>query len=225
MNECKFECQRCSKLHDGKFGSSKFCSRSCANARNHSRETKQKIQKSLNERIGHPWNKGKRKPRPRVCQCGKDFDGNIRTGKYCSNECRKKYTPINRTKSMVEAYKRGKRVGGGTTHWYDYKGIKVQGTYELRACKILDEMKSRGEIRDWEYTNERFSYTWEDGTSHTYLMDFSMIQHDGSCVYLEMKGFTREHDERKWEAVESTGVKLLIWFKKDLEREEKRLAL
>lgn len=42
-----FICERCGKEHDGTFGSGRFCSRSCANARDRSEETKKKISASV----------------------------------------------------------------------------------------------------------------------------------------------------------------------------------
>ena len=42
-------CENCGKEHDGTFGSGRFCSRSCANKRNHSKEEKEKITRSLLE--------------------------------------------------------------------------------------------------------------------------------------------------------------------------------
>lgn len=44
-------CERCGKqVEDSeKFGSGRFCSRACANARTHSKETKDKIRKGLNK--------------------------------------------------------------------------------------------------------------------------------------------------------------------------------
>ncbi len=40
-------CERCGSLHDGTFGSGRFCSRSCANARTHSEATRLKISKGV----------------------------------------------------------------------------------------------------------------------------------------------------------------------------------
>jgi very-short-patch-repair endonuclease len=40
-------CERCGKPVTSKFGSGRFCSRACANARDHSDATKQKIRESL----------------------------------------------------------------------------------------------------------------------------------------------------------------------------------
>lgn len=41
------KCERCGKEHNGEYGSGRFCSRSCANTRIHSTETKQKISERL----------------------------------------------------------------------------------------------------------------------------------------------------------------------------------
>lgn len=41
------KCERCNKIMTEKFGSGRFCSRACANARCHSEETKQKIRQAL----------------------------------------------------------------------------------------------------------------------------------------------------------------------------------
>ena len=43
------KCEKCGKIHDGSFGSGRFCSRSCANSRKHSKETKEKISDSMKE--------------------------------------------------------------------------------------------------------------------------------------------------------------------------------
>lgn len=49
MNEC--ENKKCNVRHDGSFGSGRFCSKSCANARNHSAETRKKTSESLKKTI------------------------------------------------------------------------------------------------------------------------------------------------------------------------------
>ena len=92
--------------------------------------------------------------------------------------------------AALNAYKAGKRVFGGTTKWYDYKNIRVQGTYELRACKILDHLKSIGDITAWEYTRDRITYTKECGQISTYLLDFKVWRGD-QASYIETKGYIR----------------------------------
>ena len=47
-------CERCGKWHDGSFGSGRFCNRSCANARDHSDETKRKISSGVLYTLEHP---------------------------------------------------------------------------------------------------------------------------------------------------------------------------
>ena len=44
-------CERCGKEHDGRFGSGRFCNKSCANARVHSDITKAKIRKTLSDKF------------------------------------------------------------------------------------------------------------------------------------------------------------------------------
>ena len=40
-------CEKCGKVTEEKFGSGRFCSRACANARTHSAETKEKIRRGI----------------------------------------------------------------------------------------------------------------------------------------------------------------------------------
>ena len=121
------------------------------------------------------------------------------------------------SKICKEAYLNGNNyIAGGHTKWYDYKDIRVQGTYELRTCKILDRWVEEEKIQSWEYTNDRYQYLWEDGTEHTYLLDFKICRNDGTFYYLETKGFKREHDEEKWNAIKNLGFELIIWFNEDI---------
>lgn len=86
----KLICIRCGKeyelnLTDKEFENkkySKFCSRSCANSRQHSEETKRKISQSL-QKTNHQ----------RICKvCGKTYTyirGTDTTNKFCSHDCLK----------------------------------------------------------------------------------------------------------------------------------------
>ncbi len=76
-------CEKCKKVHDGTFGSGRFCSRSCANSRIFSKETN--IKKSI-------ANKGKKftKREIRRCKiCQKEFECKItETRQVCyKKEC------------------------------------------------------------------------------------------------------------------------------------------
>lgn len=46
-----YRCEKCNKKHDGIFGSGRFCSRSCANSRIRTNETKLKISRTLIETL------------------------------------------------------------------------------------------------------------------------------------------------------------------------------
>lgn len=74
------KCEKCGKEHDGSFGSGRFCSKSCANTRSLSKETKDKIKQSLAGRI-HNYTIDRT---IRYCkQCGKQLDIRNKSG-YCS---------------------------------------------------------------------------------------------------------------------------------------------
>ena len=81
-----YNCENCGKLVTEKFGSGRFCSRSCANTRHHSKETRNKIKDSLNKET--------------ICSCnfcGQQFESLCKLGshkKFCSsNPNRLSYKP------------------------------------------------------------------------------------------------------------------------------------
>lgn len=87
----KRQCENCGKIMAVFYGSGRFCSRSCANTRQHSDETKAKIGKSgLNRVYKRDISKNvisyERNPN-RCTQCGKALSYNIRFRKTCSDEC------------------------------------------------------------------------------------------------------------------------------------------
>ena len=115
-------------------------------------------------------------------------------------------------------------VHGGTTKWHTYKGIRVQGSYELRVCSILDTWVEKGKISNWEYTRDRFKYIGVDRQWHSYNPDFKVIELHGEEYYIEVKGFLRDNDELKWEAARKT-VKLDVWFESEIIEEEDRKSV
>ena len=87
----KRQCENCGNIMTVFYGSGRFCSRSCANTRQHSDETKAKIGKSgLNRVYKRDISKNiisyERNPN-RCTQCGKALSYNIRFRKTCSDEC------------------------------------------------------------------------------------------------------------------------------------------
>lgn len=208
----------------------KYCSRKCANSHIFTEERKQKISKKLKNRIVKEKNEDLKKEKQLIIKkcivCDKEFETSNNRRKVCSRSCigklgsqayKDKYTYEQKSEINKKAYKEGRNyIAGGTTKWYEYKNIKVQGTYELRVCKILDQWKDNNLIKSWEYTNDRYKYIGIDGKEHSYLLDFKVINHDDSFYYIEVKGYEKENDKLKWNAIRNLGYKLEVWFKKTI---------
>jgi endogenous inhibitor of DNA gyrase (YacG/DUF329 family) len=213
-------CPKCNVIHEK---SGIFCSRSCANSRGpRTEEFKNKVR----EKITLPRNKT-------FCiECGIEFTQkrSHNEQKFCSKRCvslknnrlKSIYGLSDKTKKKMSETRKKMfaegviNVTGGTTKWLKYKDCKVQGSYELRTCYILDNWKNLDLIKDWEYTNKRITYTNISGKTATYLLDFKLIANDEKEIFLETKGFIRENDELKWEMCSKLGMTLKVWFSSDI---------
>lgn len=88
----KHKCEKCGKVMTEKFASGRFCSRSCANSRTHSKETKEKIGNTIHNNKKQQYNKN-----PNFCEiCGKKLPYEfLRRRKHtCSDECYSKLLSI-----------------------------------------------------------------------------------------------------------------------------------
>jgi hypothetical protein len=167
-------------------------------------------------------------------QCKTNFivNWNKRNQLCCSISCSLKlrggwnnHNTVNWSEVNKEAYRTGHNyVAGGTTKWYQYKDIKVQGTFELRTCKILDRCKELQLIANWEYTTDRIEYVGVDDTTHNYLLDFKVLNNDGSWYYIEVKGRKVKNDELKWNAVNQI-ARLEVWTLSTILTKEKEYGL
>lgn len=234
-------CEYCGNPHDGSYGSGRFCCQSCSRKyssiiNNKSRITS--ISSSMNKYYSSDRFIRKDDEVEAICKvCGKKFLRSRRSKRStCSKEC---LSELKSSKCIFgkltyeqssEMHKRSYALGlnyvsGGTTRWYTYepRGIKVQGSYELRVCRILDYKLSLGLISDWEYTKDRISYTWEDGSTHSYLLNFKVIDNSGGIYYIESKGYVRPYDYEKWESAKDLGLELLVWFLEDIINEEREV--
>ena len=72
-------------------------------------------------------------------------------------------------------------------HWYEVDGVKVQGTWERDVAEELKKRKFR-------FSRPRLLYD----THRTYTPDFFV--HDLN-IYIEVKGWMREHDKIKYKQV------------------------
>ena len=141
--------------------------------------------------------------------------------RVCSKKCLSKIQSLN----LLNQYKNGKSVYGGTTKWLKYKNIKVQGSYEYRTCIILDRWKELNKIKNWKYTPDRFEYVGMDNKKHNYLIDFKIWNNDNSFYYIETKGYEKENDKLKWKSVRDRGYKLEVWFDDDIKMKEKEFMV
>lgn len=226
-------CENCEKEHLGEYGSGRFCSVKCAkgySTKIKRTEINKKVSRSLKGRVT-----GKRKPVPKsvkkIClYCDEEFltNGyNRNKVKYCSQSCASKanwqkgvYDNTDWSDIHKKLYAEGRNyVAGGTTKWYDYKNIRVQGTYELRTCFILDAWKDNGIIYEWEYTKDTIPYVFEK-ENKTYLLDFKIYRTQEDWYYLETKGYVKPEDQAKWQATRSSGNELVVWMEKDIKKEE-----
>lgn len=223
-NRIKLECKKCGKaytlnLTENQFNNNRytfFCSRSCSNSHSVSQKTRIKIGNTLRKfvPVNHTLH---------CILCGKQFNW-IQKGKnqkvkiYCSQHCSQRIAQkhIDHSKKLLQAYKHGKKVGGGYTKWIQYKDIKVQGTFQYRVCKILDYWMETGNIKRWEYAPDRIEYTWQNGEVHYYIPDFKVFNFDGTEYYIQVKGYTKQLDERKWSQTKQRGYNLIVWFESNI---------
>ena len=73
---------------------------------------------------------------------------------------------------------------------YNYNGIDLHGSQELKYAKYLTEQGI-----NWVRPKNRFEYIFEDKI-HYYIPDFYLIDYD---TFIEIKGYKTFKDECKWE--------------------------
>lgn len=109
------------------------------------------------------------------------------------------------------------RNRGGRSKWFEYKGVKLQGTWEYNIAIKLDEMQ----VEWYKPTVNRDVWPYIiDGKQKSYTPDFYLPQFD---LYLEVKGYWWGEDKKKMKAVKKAHSDRKIVF---IEKAEyKRLML
>ena len=215
-------CENCQIIHDCTYASGRFCSCKCARGFS-TKNKRSEINKNVSKSLLNTGN-GDIELICKQCNIGFIVDWRRRYQLYCSVSCSSKNKSIvindgwklKIKNSTLKSYKNGKNVHGGRTKWYQYNNIKVQGTYELRMCNVLDSYKINGIIKNWEYTNDRISYLDSHGNQHNYLIDFKVFNNDNTFYYLEVKGYKTDLDQLKWDSVKNMGYELKIFYNKDI---------
>ena len=87
---------------------------------------------------------------------------------------------------------------------FEYKGIKFQGSWEIKFAKYLDNKNIK-----WERPCKTYKYIFEN-ENHRYLPDFYLPEYN---LYIEIKGYPTKRDFSKWEQFTDN---LDIYFGDDL---------
>ena len=105
----KHQCEKCGKIMTEKYGSGRFCCRSCANSHVKSEESKQKLRNTqkatgislaIKSKQRHNLAVEKYQKNPNLCAiCGKNLPYEKRNRKTCSRECTKKQLSISASKN------------------------------------------------------------------------------------------------------------------------------
>lgn len=201
------KCLKCEKIHDGSFGSGKYCSRKCSNSRTWTGEHKMKLKISLQnsekacnalkKQKEESWNKKIIKKCP---ICNKEFRVFNCENKriYCSNSCYKKDKNALFRKKSPGGYRQGSGIG--KSGWY--KGYWCDSSWEL-AWIIFHLENNIHFIRN----KEKFSYVF-NRKKYNYIPDFIV-----NSEYIEIKGFS---DKKTKEKINQFPHKLKILKKKEI---------
>ena len=202
-----FICERCKNSHDGTFGTGRFCSRSCANKRVHSAETKSKIRQSviITQTI-NPDCKPKQIRVSKICPICKlsfslpPYDMTNRI--YCSRKCFD-YDSQHGHKFCKIPDPGPENKGGRNSKKGYYKGIWCDSTYEL-VWVIYNIDHNITFTRN----TQGFKYQTPDGNLHTFYPDFKCKNY-----YAEMKNYLKDLDKYK---IDQFPYTLKLYFRKDL---------
>lgn len=167
------------------------------------------------------WNKGLSKGTDdRLAKLGQTLS-KVMTGKpgHSMPESQKLHLSALQSERLREGYANGTRSqAGGYCKWFEVEGVKVQGTWELRAAKVLSKWKQEGKILSWERCPHRISYT-VNGQTRTYSPDFLVRKLDGTEYILEVKGRKSLVDDLKWESARKL-FDLVVWSLKEIKQAE-----
>ena len=162
------KCETCGKVMTEKFGSGRFCCRACANKRNHSKETKQKISYKLTKNVS-----------------GADI-------KFCK-ECGKQLSIKNKSGFCASCYlhqphtEESKRKQSETMKSKCYPRWNIHRDEPSYAEKFFISVLQNNNI---EYIRE---YAVPNNKNHFYYLDF-YIEKNGKKLDLEIDG--KQHKER-----------------------------
>lgn len=130
------------------------------------------IVEGFNNRGRNPWNLGLTKDDPRVAKQASATSETLRG--------RPNHPQSIKTRNILSVRAKERGLGGFNMRnaAIEYKGIKLDSSYELRVAESLDENNIK-----WQRC-DRFMYTHLDGSVHYYTPDFYLPEYD---IYLDPK--------------------------------------
>jgi hypothetical protein len=200
----KHTCEKCGKVMTEKFGSGRFCSRACANTREHTVNTISKIAKSVKKSADHisEQNIINYYKNPKLCEiCSTPIQYEHRNRKTCSDKCRLKLIGSNIKDNPNGG---GLRKGSGNGKHGSYKGYYCDSTYELVYVIYNIDHNIR-----FKRNHTYYNYTY-NGKEKKYYPDF--VLEDNSLV--EIKGYYTDEVKAKLDSVKDRPIKIL--YKDDL---------
>lgn len=181
-------CENCSKVHDGSYGSGRFCSAKCArgfSSKINRTETNRKIGNALSGKKQININRSKKLPHSKVffhvcVTCMKPFTTMLRRT-TCSIACRDAVRSRNGTlKKRILFY-----------NVFESKNVILQSLWEVDIATWLTEL-------ELEWVRPTKPFIWFDATQakkRTYLPDFFLPKFN---LYLDVKNdFKQEQDKDK----------------------------
>jgi hypothetical protein len=171
----------------------------------------------------------KKRTNNKTClNCGEKFWSGKSARKYCSTSCCSKHTLTGRKLSKKHREKLSQSAFNNSLCTFKgaFKGVKyykvfcpylnkdisVQGTYELKYAKYLNENNKK-----WtREKNINLRYI-KNGIKKTYYPDFYLVDEN---IYIETKGYFPEDAQEKMNLVKEYNkeAKIKILFKEDLEK-------
>jgi hypothetical protein len=207
---CEYNCGREAKYPPGK-GRTKWCCSKipqlCPTVRKKNRESHIG---EKNHMFGKPCVfKGKTKdnyePLKIVSEKIKEHHrkGNIKT--YFLNYWKDKHHS-DKTKLKISKKMRGNQYGKGRGYLTKYNGTNFRSSWEAEVAKYLDNKKI-----DWKYEEREF----EISETESYRPDFFIYLNNTFIKLIEVKGFFREENKRKFEKfkIKYPHIKVELWDK------------
>lgn len=211
-----YTCEKCGKVMTEKFGSGRFCSRACANSRNHSEETKNKIKLS---------NTGKTSITSKVVDREIAIELYNQSPKYCIDcntslpfERRKKdrcldCADIHKRQLLSINSKKWVEIYGGNINKFGTRGWAKYGWYKGFHCDSSFELAYVVYCLEHGVNIQRnkqgFEYEYND-KKHLYYPDFIVDN-----TYIEIKNYWSSEVQAKINYFPKN-LKYKILYKKDL---------